>query len=329
MNSFLNFKGCEEEGLYRIPGSELQIRHWQKRFDQGKSHWNEGFLEPADTLIEGDINLFDEPELYDINIVGSMFKAWLRDLPTEILPKDVQAQVALECAGARECPQLLKDQLSSLPPWNYYLLFAITCHLSLLIAYSDKNKMNFHNLCVCFQPALRIDNFCFQFLVQDWRNCWQGCWTEKEALDEEYRALDGRLLSSGSGGSGEDSSPGSAAVGEERSLASSSNHNAVAEERSLASSSSHQTTGDEHSVTSASSHKPSSGGRGLQTRPPPLHFTQPSDEQLSTIYSEASVTPTATVFHNGEDQTQLTSNHTPLPELAPVQPISPIVHHFH
>ncbi len=29
-------------------------------------------------------------------------------------------------------------------------------HLSLLIAYSAKNKMNFHNLCVCFQPALKI-----------------------------------------------------------------------------------------------------------------------------------------------------------------------------
>ena len=139
---------------------------------------------------EGDINLFNEHDLYDINIIGSMFKAWLRDLPTDIFPKESQAKIARECAGAKEVPDLLKDELSRLPPWNYYLLFAITCHLSLLHAYVDKNRMNYANLCICFQPCLRIDSFCFQFLVCDWRNCWQGCWTEKEALEEEYKILD-------------------------------------------------------------------------------------------------------------------------------------------
>ena len=116
-----------------------------------------------------------------------MFKAWLRDLPDEILPKAVQTKVAEQCMGATSTPQLLKDELSSLPPFNYYLLFAITCHLSLLNSFSAKNKMNYSNLCVCFQPCLKIDGFCFQFLVNDWKNCWQGCWTEKEFLEEEYR----------------------------------------------------------------------------------------------------------------------------------------------
>ena len=170
---YLNFQGCEQDGLYRVPGSDKEIRHWQKRFDQ-----------------EGDINLFDEPDLYDINIIGSLFKSWLRGLPSEILPKDAQDRISTACQGKREVPQLLKDELSSLPPWNYYLLFAITCHLSLLTAYSDKNKITYSNLCICFQPALRIDAVCFSFLVQDWRNCWQGCWTEKEALDDEYQMLE-------------------------------------------------------------------------------------------------------------------------------------------
>ena len=145
-----------------------------------------------------------------------MFKAWLRDLPTEILPKGIQARISEQCAGATEVPQLLKDELSSLPPWNYYLLFAITCHLSLLHAYVDKNKMNYGNLCICFQPCLRIDSFCFQFLVCDWRNCWQGCWTEKEALSDEYRAL----AREGVHSSGGESSGGSTAVAEERSVTS-------------------------------------------------------------------------------------------------------------
>ncbi|ODH45687.1 hypothetical protein GX48_08232 [Paracoccidioides brasiliensis] len=168
---YLNFKGCEEEGLYRVPGSGKDVKHWQRRFDS-----------------ELDINLFDEPDLYDINTIGSMFKAWLRELPDEIFPKATQAMIAEKCMGATTAPQLLKDELSKLPPFNYYLLFAITCHLSLLHSYVDKNKMDYRNLCICFQPCMKIDGFCFQFLVCDWKNCWQGCWTEKEFLEIELEA---------------------------------------------------------------------------------------------------------------------------------------------
>lgn len=82
----------------------------------------------------------------------------------------------------------MKDELSKLPPHNYYLLFAITCHLSLLHSYVDKNKMDYRNLCICFQPCMKIDAFCFQFLVCEWKHCWQGCWTEKEYLQAEMEA---------------------------------------------------------------------------------------------------------------------------------------------
>lgn len=140
---------------------------------------------------ELDINLFDEADLFDINIIGSLFKAWLRDLPSEILPKAIQAKVAAAHPNANHVPQMLKDELSSLPPWNYYLLFAITCHLSLLHDHHAKNKMSYSNLCICFQPCIGIDAYCFQFLVCNWRSCWQGCWTEKEYLEQEYRVMDG------------------------------------------------------------------------------------------------------------------------------------------
>jgi hypothetical protein len=114
-----------------------------------------------------------------------MFKAWLRELPDELLPKKTQAMIAEKCEGATTAPQLLKDELSKLPPYNYYLLFAITCHLNLLHSYVDQNKMDYRNLCICFQPCMKIDAFCFNFLVCDWKNCWQGCWTEKEYLQIE------------------------------------------------------------------------------------------------------------------------------------------------
>lgn len=33
---YLNYKGCEVEGLYRVPGSGPQVKRWQRRFDEGK-----------------------------------------------------------------------------------------------------------------------------------------------------------------------------------------------------------------------------------------------------------------------------------------------------
>ncbi|KAI0459307.1 hypothetical protein F5B21DRAFT_296592 [Xylaria acuta] len=167
---YLNFNGTDVEGLYRVPGSGPQIKKWQRRFDE-----------------EYDVDLFAQDDLYDINIIGSMLKAWLRELPDELFPKEAQERISRHCAGAEKVPQMLIDELSNLPPFKYYLLFAVTCHLSLLLAHSDKNKMDFRNLCICFQPCMKIDAFCFKFLVCDWRLCWQGCKNEAKYIEEEYK----------------------------------------------------------------------------------------------------------------------------------------------
>ncbi|CAK7205952.1 hypothetical protein SEUCBS139899_008732 [Sporothrix eucalyptigena] len=170
---YLNYKGTDVEGLYRVPGSGPQIKKWQRKFDE-----------------EYDVDLFTQDDLYDINIIGSMLKAWLRELPDELFPKEAQERIARECAGAETVPQMLVDELSNLPPFNYYLLFAITCHLSLLLAHSDRNKMDFRNLCICFQPCMKIDAFSFKFLVCDWRDCWKGCINEPKYIEEEYQLFD-------------------------------------------------------------------------------------------------------------------------------------------
>jgi hypothetical protein len=31
---YLNYKGSDVEGLYRVPGSGPQIKKWQRRFDE-------------------------------------------------------------------------------------------------------------------------------------------------------------------------------------------------------------------------------------------------------------------------------------------------------
>lgn len=42
---YLNYKGCDVEGLYRVPGSGPQIKKWQRRFDErkcGSQRWDTG-----------------------------------------------------------------------------------------------------------------------------------------------------------------------------------------------------------------------------------------------------------------------------------------------
>lgn len=181
--SYLN-QHCESEGLYRVPGSHQDIKRWQHRFDT-----------------EHDIDLLDE-EINDQNCISSTLKAWLRELPTDIMPKDVQDRLAEELAKhnpdfarmGQSAPDMLRNALSELPPYNYYLLFAITCHLSLLLSQKDKNKMDLNNLSICIQPALGIDRWLFNYLVGDWRHCWQGCYTEKKFLEYEVAHANGEVV---------------------------------------------------------------------------------------------------------------------------------------
>jgi hypothetical protein len=270
--SYLNLKGVEEEGLYRIPGSGREIKHWQSRFDR-----------------ELDLNLLDEQELYDINIIGSMLKAWLRELPDELFPKTVQSKIAAAHPGAKETPQMLKDELSKLPPYNYYLLFAITCHIALLHSHSDKNRMNYHNLCICFQPSLGIEGFCFYFLVCEWRTCWQGCWTEKDYMENEKTMMSLQVPPSSSGG------------------------------HSLAPSATSSVTADMDNLSLTSNSRPPTGGKGSSTsghrRPSYATVKEEVGRDESAIIKGKTATPSKSAA--------VGSPSTP-PSLSPVAQVSPM-----
>ncbi|KAG2165108.1 hypothetical protein VTO58DRAFT_108119 [Aureobasidium pullulans] len=172
---YLNGK-CEEEGLYRVSGGVANVRKWRRRFDT-----------------ELDINLLDESELYDASIIASLFKEWIRELPEDIFPKDSQqritSQLPTEVPDKGFVPEVLRRELQHLPPFNYYLLFAITCHLSLLLEYQHKNKMTLDNLYRCFNQSLKLDGRIFYTLVGNWRLCWAGCVTENDYLVKEYDYL--------------------------------------------------------------------------------------------------------------------------------------------
>ncbi|POR32631.1 Putative Rho-type GTPase-activating protein 2 [Tolypocladium paradoxum] len=266
---YLNYKGCDVEGLYRVPGSGPQIKKWQRKFDE-----------------QYDVNLFEEDDLYDINIIGSMLKAWLRELPDELFPKEAQDRIARECAGSTEVPQMLIDELSKLSPFNYYLLFAITCHLSLLLAHSDKNKMDFRNLCICFQPCMKIDAFCFKFLVCDWRDCWKGCKNEAKFIEDEYLLFD---------------QPPPRGLSEPRRPTQNENN-------------------DGRQASSPDSGELSTNGSGDRTGQSKKHRHQFSGSNVS-VHSNASSISTNASAHGDHDGTDTSRDLRPL---SPIKPLSPL-----
>ncbi|KAK3341682.1 hypothetical protein B0T25DRAFT_350113 [Lasiosphaeria hispida] len=289
---YLNYKGSDVEGLYRVPGSGPQIKRWQRKFDE-----------------ELDVDLFEQSDLYDINIIGSMLKAWLRELPDELFPKAAQDRIARECAGSDTVPQLLIDELSNLSPFNYYLLFAITCHLSLLLAHSDKNKMDFRNLCICFQPCMKIDAFCFKFLVCDWRDCWKGCKNEAKFIEEEYARFDqpppsGAVIPprrNGTGnGNGNGSSSGSGSGNGNGDPSNGNTAQEVQEERNVSSSDS-----------SKNSNRSEKGRLRKKAVPEPE-----SAETSSTI--------STTLTISSETETPPRRSGDPLRPLSPIKPLSPL-----
>lgn len=164
----------DEVGIYRQSGSLIEVDRFLAKFD----------------TYPYDADLLGDPDLYDVHIVSSVFKDWLRSLPEPIIPEDVQARMHTainEDPDQRHCPEGVKEELSQLPPHNYYLLFAITCHISLLHSNRAKNLMTFENLVICIMRSLQVDTSIFKYLILDWRSCWRGCRTEQTYLAEERR----------------------------------------------------------------------------------------------------------------------------------------------
>ncbi|KAI5795102.1 hypothetical protein EDC01DRAFT_629847 [Geopyxis carbonaria] len=164
---YLNVYGPHELGIYRISGSTSVVDELKAEFK-----------------IHHDVDLFESPP-DDLHTVSSLLKGWFRSLPDAILPQDVQKRIYDKCKDETESPRPPKafvEELSMLPPYNYYLLHHLFSHLSTICMASDINKMNLANLGMIFCSTLRIDRFCFNWLVNSWADCWAGCLTE----DDEY-----------------------------------------------------------------------------------------------------------------------------------------------
>ncbi|AWP09647.1 putative rho GTPase-activating protein 4-like [Scophthalmus maximus] len=133
---FINLNGLHHEGIFRVPGSQMEVNNLRDAFERGE-----------DPLAE---------QRYDLDSVAGVLKLYFRVLENPLFPIDSTDQL-LEYAqiiNEAERAAQLKMVISSYPEPVIIVmryLFAFLHHVS---QYSDENMMQPYNLAVCFGPSL-------------------------------------------------------------------------------------------------------------------------------------------------------------------------------
>ncbi|KAH6592406.1 hypothetical protein BASA50_008022 [Batrachochytrium salamandrivorans] len=165
---FLDAQGIDEVGIYRLSGSTTEINQLRRRFNTG---------EDVDVL-----SLSPDP-----NAVASLFKAYIRELPenllTDKLLEDFMAPFSKYSQDDALFPPHLTDTdyhpitsdqktiesiaatLSQLAPQNYTVLSLLFSHLSRVSSRHAINKMGISNLMVVWTPTLGFGCSLFAMLL--------------------------------------------------------------------------------------------------------------------------------------------------------------------
>ncbi|KAI7813290.1 putative rho GTPase-activating protein 25, partial [Triplophysa rosa] len=127
---FIREHGLNEEGIFRLPGQDNQVKQFREAFDAGE---RPSF--PSDT---------------DVHTVASLLKLYLRELPEPVVPwtqyQDFLDSTLLLDATTAAGKERLEKQISFLPKVNYNLLSYICRFLYEVQRNSKVNKMSVENL---------------------------------------------------------------------------------------------------------------------------------------------------------------------------------------
>lgn len=177
---YLQAKGASsEEGIFRLSGSNVVIKALKERFNT-----------------EGDIDFLAGDEYYDVHAVASLFKQYLRELPTTVLTRELHLEF-LRVLGKHVVQRLdskchangtslslslffaeLDERekkiaafnflVHRLPKPNLTLLRALSQFLIEIVNNSAVNKMTVRNVGIVFAPTLNIPAPVFSMFLTDY-----------------------------------------------------------------------------------------------------------------------------------------------------------------
>jgi len=150
---YLRFRKAEnEEGLFRLSGSNIVVKTLKERFNT-----------------EGDVDLIDEEEYYDVHAVASLFKTYLRDLPSPLLTRDLHIEFlkVLELDSQEDKVSAFNVLVHRLPKVNFSLLRALSEYLLEVTDNAGKNKMSVRNMGIVFSPTVNIPTPVFNLFLSE------------------------------------------------------------------------------------------------------------------------------------------------------------------
>ncbi|KAJ5647563.1 hypothetical protein N7490_003935 [Penicillium lividum] len=150
---YLHSKGAAlEEGIFRLSGSNVVIKALKERFNN-----------------EGDVDFVGGDQYYDVHAVASLFKQYLRELPTTVLTRELHLDFlrVLELDDRQKKVTAFNALVSRLPRPNLVLLRALSLFLIEIVNNSDVNKMTVRNVGIVFAPTLNIPAPVFSMFLTD------------------------------------------------------------------------------------------------------------------------------------------------------------------
>ncbi|EXJ53722.1 RalA-binding protein 1 [Cladophialophora psammophila CBS 110553] len=176
---FLRVKNAaNEEGLFRLSGSNIVIRLLKDRFNT-----------------EGDVDLLADEEDYDVHAVASLFKTYLRELPSTILTRELH----LEFLKGLELPEKSQKIVTfnilvhQLPNANFSLLRTLSQYLLEVVQNSERNKMTIKNVGIVFSPTLNIPAPLFALFLTDFEAIFDKPTDQESIRSTEFERGEGAL----------------------------------------------------------------------------------------------------------------------------------------
>ncbi|PYI23333.1 RhoGAP domain protein [Aspergillus violaceofuscus CBS 115571] len=151
---YLKAKGAEsEEGIFRLSGSNVVVKALKERFNN-----------------EGDVDFLADDEYHDVHAIASLFKQYLRELPTTVLTRELHLDFlrVLELQEKKQKIAAFNVLVHRLPKPNLALLRALAQFLMIIVNNSDINKMTIRNVGIVFAPTLNIPAPVFSTFLTDY-----------------------------------------------------------------------------------------------------------------------------------------------------------------
>uniref|UniRef100_A0ABK0LB85 RalA binding protein 1 like 1 n=1 Tax=Rattus norvegicus TaxID=10116 RepID=A0ABK0LB85_RAT len=136
---YMEQHGMKCEGVYRVSGVKSKVDELKAAYDREESP-----------------NL----EEYEPNTVASLLKQYLRDLPENLLTRELMPRFEEACGRTTETEKVQEFQrlLRELPEYNHLLLSWLIVHMDHIIAKEIETKMNIQNISLVLSPTVQISN---------------------------------------------------------------------------------------------------------------------------------------------------------------------------